>query len=83
MADPGLNFRNSFEGTTNNGNDLSVALVNVLFAYNGYANAFGLANEIKNPIPTLKLNGAVSITIVALLYIFCNIAYFAAGAFLP
>ncbi|KAI0514855.1 high-affinity methionine permease [Xylaria bambusicola] len=78
IPDPGLNFRNSFEGTTNNGNDLSVALVNVLFAYNGYANAFGLANEIKNPIPTLKRNGAISITIVALLYILCNIAYFAA-----
>ncbi|KAK5636549.1 hypothetical protein RRF57_012261 [Xylaria bambusicola] len=78
IPDPGLNFRNSFEGTTKNGNDLSVALVNVLFAYNGYANAFGLANEIKNPIPTLKRNGAISITIVAVLYILCNIAYFAA-----
>ncbi|KAI1368613.1 high-affinity methionine permease [Xylaria arbuscula] len=78
VSDPGLNFRNSFEGTTNNGNDLSVALVNVLFAYNGYSNAFNLANEIKNPIPTLRRNGAISIAIVALLYIFCNIAYFAA-----
>ncbi|KAI0818091.1 high-affinity methionine permease [Xylaria sp. FL0064] len=78
IPDPSANFRNAFEGTTSNGNDLSVALVNVIFAYNGYANAFSLANEIKNPIPTLKRNGAISVTVVSLLYLFCNIAYFSA-----
>lgn len=45
----------------------------------GYANAFNVVNEIKNPIPTLKKNGALSILIVSLLYMLCNIAYFAAG----
>lgn len=79
IPDPHANFRNSFEGTTQNGNDLSVALVNVIFAYSGYANAFSVVNEIKNPIPTLKRNGAVSVAVVAILYILCNIAYFAAG----
>ncbi|KAI1428242.1 high-affinity methionine permease [Xylaria sp. FL1777] len=78
VPDPGANFRNAFEGTTNNGNDLSVALVNIIFAYSGYANAFSLANEIKNPIPTLKRNGAISVAIVSILYILCNIAYFSA-----
>ncbi|KAI1114314.1 high-affinity methionine permease [Nemania sp. NC0429] len=78
IPDPHANFRNSFEGTTQNGNDLSVALVNVIFAYSGYANAFSVVNEIKNPIPTLKRNGAVSVAVVAILYILCNIAYFAA-----
>jgi amino acid transporter len=79
IPDPGANFRNAFQGTTTNGNDLSVALVNIIFAYNGYANAFSVVNEIKNPIPTIKRNGVVSVAIVSVLYILCNIAYFAAG----
>lgn len=78
VPDPGANFRNAFEGTTNNGNDLSIALVNIIFAYSGYANAFAVVNEIKNPIPTLKRNGAISVGVVAILYILCNIAYFSA-----
>ncbi|KAI0193377.1 amino acid permease-domain-containing protein [Xylaria flabelliformis] len=78
VADPGANFRNAFEGTTNNGNDLSVALVNIVFAYSGYANAFSVVNEIQNPIPTIKKNGAASIAVVAILYLLCNIAYFSA-----
>ncbi|KAI0438117.1 high-affinity methionine permease [Xylaria telfairii] len=78
VADPGANFRNAFEGTTKNGNDLSVALVNIIFAYSGYANAFALVNEIQNPIPTLKRNGAVSVAVVSILYLLCNIAYFSA-----
>ncbi|KAI1371305.1 amino acid transporter [Hypoxylon crocopeplum] len=78
IPDPGVNFRNAFEGTTNNGNDLAVALVNIVFSYTGYSNAFNLVNEIKNPIPTLKRNGALSIAIVGVLYMLCNVAYFAA-----
>ncbi|KAF2965241.1 hypothetical protein GQX73_g8324 [Xylaria multiplex] len=78
VPDPGANFRNAFEGTTTNGNDLSVALVNIIFAFSGYANAFALVNEIKNPIPTLKRNGAISVSVVSVLYILCNIAYFSA-----
>ncbi|KAI9151662.1 High-affinity methionine permease [Paramyrothecium foliicola] len=78
IADPGVNFRNSFEGTTDNGNDLAVALVNIVFSYTGYANAFNVVNEIKNPIQTIRKSGFISVLVVALLYIFCNIAYFAA-----
>ncbi|KAI1633051.1 amino acid permease-domain-containing protein [Biscogniauxia mediterranea] len=78
IPDPGANFRNAFEGTTTNGNDLSVAIVNIIFAYSGYQNAFSVVNEIKNPIPTLKRNGAVSVAVVSILYMLCNIAYFAA-----
>lgn len=79
VEDPRANFRNSFEGTTNNGNDLAVALVNIVFSYTGYANAFNVVNEIKNPIPTIKRFGFTSVVVVAVLYMLCNIAYFAAG----
>ncbi|KAL7619803.1 hypothetical protein AAE478_010348 [Parahypoxylon ruwenzoriense] len=78
IPDPRANFRNAFEGTTTNGNDLAVALVNIVFSYAGYANAFNVVNEIKNPIHTLKRNGTISIFVVSVLYILCNIAYFAA-----
>ncbi|KAF9880069.1 high affinity methionine permease [Colletotrichum karsti] len=77
IPDPKANFRNAFEGTTTNGNDLSNALVSIVFSYAGYNNAFNMTNEIKNPIPTLKRNGIISLATVAILYMLCNIAYFA------
>ncbi|KAJ0143064.1 High-affinity methionine permease, partial [Colletotrichum tanaceti] len=78
IPDPGANFRNAFEGTTANGNDLSGALVSIVFSYSGYNNAFNMTNEIRNPIPTLKKNGVISLAVVTVLYMLCNIAYFAA-----
>ncbi|RYP46031.1 hypothetical protein DL768_007711 [Monosporascus sp. mg162] len=78
VRDSRVNFRNSFEGTTNNGNDLANALVNIVFSYTGYQNAFSVVNEIKNPIPTLKRHVTISVGPVAVLYMLCNIAYFAA-----
>ncbi|KAJ9421169.1 amino acid permease-domain-containing protein [Fusarium oxysporum] len=77
IPDPGHNFRDAFAGATPNGNDLASALVSIVFSYAGYWNAFNVVNEIQNPIPTLKRNGAVSLTVVAVLYMLCNIAYFA------
>ncbi|TDZ15988.1 High-affinity methionine permease [Colletotrichum orbiculare MAFF 240422] len=78
IPDPGANFRNSFEGTTDNGNDLATALINIIFSYTGYSNAFNVVNEIKNPIPVLKRHATISVIVVAVLYMFCNVAYFAA-----
>ncbi|KAK7923709.1 hypothetical protein PG985_007780 [Apiospora marii] len=78
VPDPHANFRHGFEGTTDNGNDLANALVNTIFAYTGYSNAFNVVAEIKNPIKTLRRNCTVSVIIVAVLYFMCNIAYFAA-----
>lgn len=37
-----------------------------------------MANEIKNPVPTLKKNATASLLIVFTLYFLCNLAYFAA-----
>lgn len=79
IPDPNANFRNSFEGTTDNGNDLSTALVNIVFSYTGYANAFSVVNEVKKPVPTIKKYGFISVILVAVLYMLCNVAYFAAG----
>ncbi|KAK0102081.1 hypothetical protein ONS96_006045 [Cadophora gregata f. sp. sojae] len=78
IPDPGANFRNAFEGTTGDASGVVRALVRVNYAYEGYANAFNVVNEIKNPIRTIKWAGPLSLFIVAVLYVFVNIAYFAA-----
>lgn len=78
VPDPGVNFRNSFEGTTKNGNDLAGALVSIVFTYTGYSNAFNVVNEIQNPVQSIKIHGFISVLVTAVLYMLCNIAYFAA-----
>lgn len=78
VPNPGANFDNAFEGTTSNGNDLASAMVNIAFAYSGYQNAFNVVAEIKRPIPTLKKYATISVLLVAVLYMLCNVAYFAA-----
>lgn len=47
VEDPTLNFRNSFEGTSNAPYGITNALMKVVFAYSGYENAFNVVNEIK------------------------------------
>jgi amino acid transporter len=47
VKDPHVNFRNSFDGITNNANGIVNALVNINFAYTGYSNAFNVVAEIK------------------------------------
>lgn len=83
VENPGSNFSNGFAGTTSSGNDLAVAMVNIVFAYTGWQNAFNMANEIKNPVPTLKRNAGFSLGLVFILYFLCNIAYFSCGKSLP
>ncbi|KAK2803576.1 hypothetical protein FQN51_003338 [Onygenales sp. PD_10] len=78
VVDPKLNFRNAFEGTSSEAYGITNALVKITFSYSGYQNAFNLVNEVKNPIQTLKKSAPASLVIVAVLYMLCNIAYFAA-----
>lgn len=47
VKDPRANFRNSFDGITNNANGIVRALVNINFSYTGYANAFNVVAEIR------------------------------------
>ncbi|CAO2649954.1 Nn.00g012460.m01.CDS01 [Neocucurbitaria sp. VM-36] len=78
VENPRRNFQNSFDGITNNGNDIVNALVSINFAYLGYENAFNVVNEIKNPFQSLKRVAPISLIIVSILYILANVAYFAA-----
>ncbi|WWD22193.1 hypothetical protein CI109_106684 [Kwoniella shandongensis] len=79
IANPTANFHNAFEGTDSTGAyELANALVNITFSYGGFNNAFNVINEVKNPIRTIKRTAPVALTIVAILYMTTNIAFFAA-----
>ncbi|KAL4928866.1 high affinity methionine permease [Aspergillus undulatus] len=72
------NFRNAFEGTTGSGYGIVMALYNVIWSFIGYSNANYALSETKNPTRTLKIAAPIAIGSVGVLYMFCNIAYFAA-----
>ncbi|KAH8200353.1 hypothetical protein TruAng_005506 [Truncatella angustata] len=77
VASPHANFENSFEGkATPYG--LTNSLVKIIFSYSGYENAFNVVNEVKNPVKTIRNSAYISLGVVTALYIFVNIAYFAA-----
>ena len=78
IADPGANFRDSFAGTTGDANGLVNALVRITFSYQGFQNCFNVMNEIKDPVKTIKRSAPLSLLLVAILYMLCNVAYFAA-----
>ncbi|KAF1971270.1 high-affinity methionine permease [Bimuria novae-zelandiae CBS 107.79] len=83
IQDPHANFRNSFDGITNNANDIVSALISINFSYTGYANAFNVVAEIKASLPKISVgnesnNAPLSLLIVSILYILANVAYFAA-----
>ncbi|EAA64751.1 hypothetical protein AN1631.2 [Aspergillus nidulans FGSC A4] len=72
------NFQNAFEGTTGSGYGVVMALYNVIWSFIGYSNANYALSETKNPERTLKIAAPVAIGSVGVLYMLCNIAYFAA-----
>jgi len=78
VQEPTANFQDAFEGTTNSGYGLVNAMVKIIFSYAGYENAFNVVNEVKNPVKSLKWNASISLSIVTVLYILANVAYFAA-----
>ncbi|KAH6677165.1 amino acid permease-domain-containing protein [Halenospora varia] len=78
VKNPTVNFQNSFDGTSTSAYGLTNALVKIIFSYAGYENAFNVVNEVKNPVKTIRNNSFISLFIVTVLYIFANIAYFAA-----
>ncbi|OCL05471.1 APA family basic amino acid/polyamine antiporter [Glonium stellatum] len=72
------NFDNAFAGTTGSAYDIVTALYNVIWSYIGYSNANYALSETKNPVRTLKIAAPVALISVAIIYMFVNIAYFAA-----
>lgn len=71
------NFVDSFKGTTPTGFGIVNALYNVIWSYVGYSNANYALGEIKNPIKVLRVAAPSAFVLLAIIYIFVNVAYFA------
>ncbi|KAH8989891.1 amino acid transporter [Lactarius hatsudake] len=78
VQDPHVNFRHAFAGSSTSSNDYAAAMFKILFSYSGWQNANYVLNEVKNPIRTIKIAGPLGLGITSALYIFANVAYFAA-----
>ena len=79
VPDPGASFRNPFVGSSSSSYDYALALFKVIATYAGWSNASYVLNEVKNPVRTLKIAGPLGLSIVGVLYLFANIAFFAAA----
>ncbi|QKX61571.1 uncharacterized protein TRUGW13939_08723 [Talaromyces rugulosus] len=81
IPDPNINWRNAWEGSSSaSAYGATNAMVKIIFSYSGYVNAFGLVNEIQNPIKTLRWSAPFSLILVTVLYILVNVAYFSAAS---
>lgn len=78
---PTNNFKNAFEGTTSSGFFLANALVNITYSYMGWENAFNVLAEVKDPIRTVRRAAPLTLALITILYILCNVAYFATSTF--
>ncbi|KAK0638307.1 High-affinity methionine permease [Lasiodiplodia hormozganensis] len=79
VKDPKANFRDAWSGSkTASAYGMTTALYRIIFSYGGYNNAFNVANEVKNPVRSLKIYATVALTTVYILYMFANVAFFAA-----
>lgn len=78
IKQPLKNFENPFEGTTASANVWASALVKVVFSFAGWNNANNVLNEIPNPARTVKVYGAIALSLVSVLYVTCAVSYFAA-----
>ncbi|KAJ5901476.1 amino acid transporter [Penicillium taxi] len=81
VEDPMLNWRDPWVGTSDaSAYGATNAMIKLIFSYAGYTNAFGMVNEIKNPIKTLRWSASSSLILVTILYILVNVAYFSAAS---
>ncbi|KAJ5984598.1 amino acid transporter [Penicillium waksmanii] len=79
VENPTANFQDPFSGSsTATAYGFTTALYRIIFSYGGYNNAFNVANEVKNPVRSLKIYATAALTTVYVLYMFANIAFFAA-----
>ncbi|KAK1993376.1 high-affinity methionine permease [Colletotrichum falcatum] len=74
---PRANFKDPFEGEAT-AYGLTNALYRIIFSYSGYENAFNVVNEVKDPVRQIRKNGWIALSIVTVLYLLANMAYFAA-----
>ncbi|KIJ09105.1 hypothetical protein PAXINDRAFT_87943 [Paxillus involutus ATCC 200175] len=80
VADPYINFRDPFAGSSHSSNDYATATFKILNGYAGWATVNYVLNDVRNPVRTLKIAGPLGLGICAVLYLLANIAYFSAAS---
>ncbi|KAH7008996.1 high-affinity methionine permease [Ilyonectria destructans] len=79
IENPTLNFQDAWSGSSKaSAYGMTTALYRIIFSYGGYNNAFNVVNEVKNPVRSLKIYATAALTTVYVLYMFANVAFFAA-----
>ncbi|GKT51322.1 high-affinity methionine permease [Colletotrichum spaethianum] len=82
VENPTANFQDAWSGSSKaSAYGMTTALYRIIFSYGGYNNAFNVANEVKNPVRSLKIYATAALTTVYILYMFANVAFFAAGKY--
>ncbi|KAJ5578205.1 uncharacterized protein N7459_007169 [Penicillium hispanicum] len=72
-----LDVSTSFKNTSNSGYDIGTALLNAIFSYQGYDNLNAVLSEVKSPERTLRIALPTAMSVITVLYVLANIAYFA------
>ena len=71
------NFSDAFSGTSSDVYSIATALLNGIFAFGGYDNVNAVLSEVRDPVRSLKIIIPSAMSVVSVLYILANIAYFA------
>lgn len=92
VKDPHQSFRNAWNGTTTDGNNIANSIIQVTFSYSGYNYAFGVVAEFagnkdgtseekaqKQMLKTYSLFVPLSMFIIFLFYILMITSYYAAA----
>ncbi|KAJ5744653.1 hypothetical protein N7533_009523 [Penicillium manginii] len=72
-----LSLSSSFRGTSSSGYNIGTALLDAIFSFQGYDNLNAVLSEVKNPQRTLRIALPTAMSLVTVLYVLANIAYFA------
>ncbi|XP_077990933.1 Y+L amino acid transporter 2-like [Glandiceps talaboti] len=68
----------NFEGEGTDLLKLSLAFYSGLFSYSGWANLNSITEELKNPVRDFPIAATVSMTLITVIYVMTNVAYFTA-----
>ncbi|XP_063849252.1 Y+L amino acid transporter 2-like [Scylla paramamosain] len=71
------NFKDPMEGTSTSPTMVATAFYHTLYAYEGWDSLNSIMEELKDPFRNMPRAIAISVTIVIIIYMLTNVAYFA------